>query len=159
MVLIDFAILNSNFKFTPPPIETDIPTLISTYEIDIDFAVVENKDEHIRVFVKTSINQGANEKAGYSIFAEGASIFNLLKDENMPEDELKSLVQSSISIALNNLRGFISSLTSNAPFGRYILPSIDMRDLISQKAHAIQEKRNTPENSHKAKITPKKTAT
>jgi preprotein translocase subunit SecB len=41
---------------------------------------------------------------------------------------------SAVSIALNSLRGFISSLTANAPFGRYILPSIDVNDLFRQKA-------------------------
>lgn len=146
LILLDFAIINSNFKFIAPPKETiDVRKLVPEYLIDIDFAIL-NQAEGVRVFIKTAINQGENEMPGYSIFAEGVAIFELSKTEVIAEKDRVSLLQySSVSIALNSLRGFISSLTANAPFGRYILPSIDMNNLFKQKAEkVIQKVKNKP---------------
>lgn len=47
---------------------------------------------------------------------------------------------SSVYMALNSLRTLVSGFTANAPFGRYILPSIDLNDLIRKKresAHVL----------------------
>lgn len=136
LILLDFAIINNSFKFIAPTDNTDIRKLLSDYLIDIDFAIVQ-EPESTRVFIKTSVNQSEEELPGYSIFAEGVAVFDISKTANLTEDDKKSLLQfSAVSIALNSLRGFISSLTANAPFGRYILPSIDVNDLFHQKAKA-----------------------
>ncbi len=138
LVLLDFAIINSSFKFINPPAKTDFRELVSNYPLDIDFAIIHQK-ENTRVFIKVSINQGENEMPGYSIFAEGMAIFNLSKSNPLSEADKKGLLQySAVSIALNSLRGFIASLTANAPFGRYTLPSFNVNDLFKQKAKALQ---------------------
>ena len=134
LILLDFAIINSSFKFIAPPDNSDIRKIVSDYLIDIDFAIVQ-EPESTRVFIKTSVNQSETEFPGYSIFAEGVAVFDISKTAKLTEDDKKSLLQfSAVSIALNSLRGFISSLTANAPFGRYTLPSIDVNDLFQQKA-------------------------
>ena len=59
----------------------------------------------------------------------------IAKTDSLSEENKKSLLQfSSVSIALSSLRGFITSLTANAPFGKYTLPSIDVNDLFNQKS-------------------------
>lgn len=134
LMLLDFAIINSSFKFIAPPDNSDIRKIVPDYLIDIDFAIVQ-EPESTRVFIKTSVNQSETEFPGYSIFAEGVAVFDISKTATLTEDDRESLLQfSAVSIALNSLRGFISSLTANAPFGRYILPSIDVNDLFRQKA-------------------------
>lgn len=139
LILLDFAILNSSFKFIAPPDNTDIRKLISEYLLDIDFAIIQDSD-NTRVFIKAAINQNDNTLSGYSIFAEGVAIFNISQTANLTEEDKKSLLQfSAVSISLNSLRGFISSLTANAPFGRYILPSIDVNDLLQQKIKTISK--------------------
>lgn len=139
LILLDFAIINSSFKFIAPPDNSDIRKLVSEYLIDIDFAIIQEL-ESTRVFIKTSVNQSETETPGYSIFAEGVAVFDISKTATLTEDDKKALLQySAVSIALNSLRGFITSLTANAPFGRYILPSIDVNDLFQQKAKAIQK--------------------
>lgn len=136
LILLDFAIINSSFKFIAPSDNSDIRKLVSEYLIDIDFAIIQ-EPESTRVFIKTSVNQSEVELPGYSIFAEGVAVFDISKTAALTEDDKKSLLQfSAVSIALNSLRGFISSLTANAPFGRYTLPSIDVNDLFQQKAKA-----------------------
>ncbi len=137
LILLDFAIINSNFKFIAPTDNSDIRSLISEYLIDIDYAIIQEPD-NTRVFIKSSINQIEEPINGYSIFAEGVAVFAISKTVKLSDDDKKSLLQfSAVSIALNSLRGFISSLTANAPFGRYILPSIDVNDLFQQKVNAI----------------------
>ena len=138
--LNDFAIINCNFKFTAPPNKTNIRKVFEEYLLDIDFAIVKD-EENTRVFIKIAINQGDNNLPGYSIFAEGVAIFELIANDTLSEEDKKSLLQySAVSIALNSLRGFISSLTANAPFGKYILPSIDVNNLFQQKLN--RNKRN-----------------
>ena len=77
---------------------------------------------------------------GYLIFADGVAVFNLSSTSTLSAEDKESLIQySAISIALNSLRGFIASLTANAPFGRYTIPSIDVNDLF-KKIESSSEK-------------------
>ena len=139
LVLNDFAIINCNFKFTAPSEITDIRKIAKEYSLDIDFAVIK-EDDGTRVFIKTSINNSDNKLPGYSIFAEGVAIFELKSVSSLSEEDKKSLLQySAVSIAINSLRGFISSLTANAPFGKYILPSIDVNNLFQQKLATVKK--------------------
>ena len=132
--LLDFAIINCNFKFLAPEDKIDIRSTFESYVIDIDFAII-SESNGTRVFIKTSINQIANMLPGYSIFVEGVAVFDIAKTDSLAEENKKSLLQfSSVSIALSSLRGFITSLTANAPFGKYTLPSIDVNDLFNQKS-------------------------
>jgi preprotein translocase subunit SecB len=136
LCLLDFAILNARFKHTAVDENTDITTLVNQYNFDIDFAIVNQSDQY-RLFVKVSINEGGEKRLpGYSIFAEGVAIFKFENNEISDEDKASLLNYSGISITLNNLRGVISSLTAFAPFGRFILPSIDVIDLLQQKAQS-----------------------
>jgi len=140
LILIDFAIINSSFKFIAPPENTDIRKVFSKYHLDIDFAIIQEQ-KNTRVFIKASINQAETEMPGYSIFAEGVAVFNLSSTVTLSAEDKESLLQySAVSIALNSLRGFIASLTANAPFGRYTLPSIDVNHLFKQKAKVDQKK-------------------
>lgn len=141
LVLLDFAILKSSFKFSTAKQETNIRDIAASYELDIDFAILKESDNSTRIFIKSAINQGKSKLPGYSIFAEGVAVFNLSKEVPLSKEDKNSLLQySAVSIALNSLRGFIASLTANAPFGRYILPSIDVNDLFKQKLKATQMK-------------------
>lgn len=140
LVLHDFAIINTNFKFIDTLENTDIRQIVSSYPIDVDFAIVE-EEQGTKVFMKASINRSEKPLSGYSIFAEGVAVFDVSKTAKLSTADKKSLLQySAVSITLNSLRGFIATLTSNAPFGRYILPSIDVNDLFKQKTALTKEK-------------------
>lgn len=140
LTLIDFAITNCEFKFIPPEEDINIKEVAASYDIDIDFAIL-NDNENTRVFIKSGINNEGNIKPGYSIFVEGVGVFQLLKENDLSEEDKKILLQySAVSIALNSLRGFIGTLTANTPFGRYLLPSIDVNYLFHQKIQAVKSK-------------------
>lgn len=147
LVLLDFAILNCNFKFITPASEENIQKLVASYELDIDFALPEQEDKITRSFIKVSVNQGKVILPGYSIFAEGVAFFKLLPEANLSKEDKDNLLQySAVSIALNSLRGFISSLTANAPHGRYILPSIDVNALFKEKTKTAGTEKTVLEN-------------
>lgn len=148
LVLIDFAIINCNFEFTSPSEKSNLREIVEEYLLDIDFAIVKEND-NTRVFIKISINQGENKTPGYSIFAEGVAIFELSSKSLLSEDDKRSLLQySAVSIAINSLRGFVSSLTAHAPFGKYTLPSIDVNNLFQQKLK--QAKKDTKAKGKKS---------
>lgn len=154
LLLKDFAIINCDFKFIPSPKDIDFRKLVSEYMIDLDFAIDTNKGI-TRVFIKAGINKGEKKLPGYSIFAEGAAFFELSEDDTLSEDDKKSLLgYSAISIALNSLRGFIITLTANAPLGKYIFPSIDVNKLFRDKINLTTKKKKTEQ-----KPTPKREKT
>ncbi len=139
--IVDFAIMDLQFQFIPSKenIDMDIRNTFSDYEIDIDFDIHTN--EFIQVFIKTEINRGRRVLPGYSIAAEIACIFEFNKEVEISK-ELKSSIEgfSTIYIALNSLRGFISQVTANGPLGRYIFPSIDLNDLVDKKKKSLTKK-------------------
>jgi hypothetical protein len=136
--IIDFAISSLEFNLVAPQQGMqDINEYFKNYEVDIDFGVAV--DELIRVFIKADVNRGSKVLPGYSFSAEASCFFQLIENEPISADIKTSLEGfSTIYIALNSLRGLISSFTANAPFGRYILPSVDLNDLIEKKKQILR---------------------
>lgn len=149
LILVDFSILNSNFQFIAPVDEEIGNDFFANYEIDLDFAIFTEDDT--KIFVKVAINQVENPAAGYSIFAEGVAFFKLDESVELSEEDKVSLLQfSGFSITLNSLRGFITALTSIAPLGKYILPSIDVNDAFRQKSKKLESRSGKVEGKSKS---------
>lgn len=130
--ILDFAITQFDFSFNPSKEEVGIDTYYSKYDIDIDFSI-QTRDFLI-VNVRADINRGEQPMPGYSILCEATCFFKLTSNIKMSDQERDSIEgYSTLYISLNALRGLISGFTSNAPWGRYILPSIDLNDLIENK--------------------------
>lgn len=138
LTILDFAILNLEFNFIQPQMDPgfDVKKNFDEYEIDIDFGI--NRNEVIQVTITAEINRGKNKTPGYSIFAQAGCIF-AFDEKSEISNEARNNIEgfSTIYIGLNTLRGFISQITANAPLGRYILPSIDLNDLILQKKNQV----------------------
>ena len=136
LILKDFAITENQFTFIS--VNEDIHNLeelFHSYPIDIDFGYSEN-DLYVTVSVKIQVNHADSPDllGGYSIIAEGTSIFEFNNKVKLSNDERASLLNySGLSITINHVRGFIAALTSYAPFGRYNLPTIDVNSLLSKK--------------------------
>ena len=139
--LIDFAVLRMDYDFFPPDENTHPQQYFARYELDLDFDVVKNDILHIIMSVDINVND--SPLPGYKISAKVASLFKLEDSPNMTTEQRNSIEGfSTIYIALNNLRGIISSFTSSGPFGRYILPSIDLNDLIQKKRKSVKKESN-----------------
>ncbi|RZK20228.1 MAG: hypothetical protein EOO43_11265 [Flavobacterium sp.] len=154
--ILDFAIINFELNFIPPnSIEDDTRKLFDNYDLDIDFDV--NVGELLRVSIKSTINE--ERRPGYRIFAEVVCIFKFNTNFVLSNAEKESLEGfSTIYIALNCLRGLVTQFTANAPFGRYVLPSVDLNDLIKKKASELSEgKQSMKKTSNKTKTKKVKT--
>jgi hypothetical protein len=157
LTIVDYAITKMDFGLVPiPPNTEDIFSHFNQYDVEIDFDIFINKV--IRVSISAKINQGKVKKPGYSICAEAGCFFQF--DEKMSKtlsESQRSEIESfsTVYMALNTIRGLISSFTSNAPYGRYILPSIDLNKLISEKKRLIIEAQQSKDIQHQNKTTKK----
>ena len=142
--LIDFFILNTKYKFVDT-VESnlDIKKLFSEYEMDIDFMPKIKENNQYFIYIKISINEIENPLPGYSIFVEGVCIFDF-NENDVIEDNVKAeyIWSSGVSIAINNLRNYISTQTSYFPFGKFNLPAVDLTNLINQKNLLIESQKN-----------------
>lgn len=133
--LIDFYVINADYKFVdPPPQETiDVKKLFSSYEIDFDF-MPRNDDGQYLVYIKVKINKIENPLAGYSLFTEGVCLFGFSEEENLSEGAKSDFVWTSgVSIAINNIRNYITNMTAYCPLGKYNLPAVNLTAVINEK--------------------------
>lgn len=141
--ILDFAVTSFEFDLVGAN-EPDVdPTqFFYSYPLSIDFGIVRN--DLIKVFIKAEVNRLEEKLPGYSLVAEVACFYRFDEGIELSKDIKESLEGfSTIYIALNSLRGIITNFTANAPFGRYILPSIDLNDLIKNKQAAIREEKKS----------------
>ncbi|WP_108423007.1 hypothetical protein [Flagellimonas amoyensis] len=145
LILEEFFIVNSNYAFIEPNEDlTDIKDLMRDYSLDIDFVVrdVKNEDNKYLIFAKVEINDNENPVPGYTIFAEGISIFRFNESATLSErDRSEFLWTSGVSISINNLRNYISTKTSYYPLGKYTLPSVDLTRLLNTKRELMNEQK------------------
>ena len=142
--LVEFVIINSNYKFIDPGKEVNIREIFSKYEIEMDFGkrdIKTEEDEHLfNVFVKVLINQSDQPQPGYQILAEGISVFRIKNPGQLDDKTLTNLKNiSALSISINNLRNYITNITAYGPFGKYIFPAVDVNNLIKQKIESQQQ--------------------
>lgn len=134
--LEDFVIVNNKFQFKPKIDEMTAEDVFDKYVVDIDYMIRTDDELSFQIFVKMDINK-SEEQSGYVIFVEGIGFFNF--DETVTnEEKLKFLNFSGLPICINNLRNFVSLLTTHASFGRYLLPAIDVNDLLLQKSKKVK---------------------
>lgn len=146
LILRDFLLLQQQFVFTSPDQNVIPDEIMNEYEIDIDFTVkrdnevAKDTDDSFRLFVKIEVNK--EKLPGYRLFSEGVGIFHLSADSEISEEDKASLFFSSLSISINMLRSVMHQLTAFAPFGEYILPPIDVNELLKDKEAAIKNHRS-----------------
>ncbi len=135
-VLKNFLLLKQNIEFIPFPNDNGkkIKWNTDAYVIDIDFNIEDSEKPFFQIFIKLEINQIEKKESGYSIFSEGVGIFEFDKVvENDDAAKGDYLYFSGLSICINSLRAIISNSTSNYPIGKYILPTIDINELLKDK--------------------------
>lgn len=155
LVLEDFFIVKSSYSFIEPQNDNiDVKELINDYDIDIDFIVRDIKNENNKyiVFAKVSINDGDNVMPGYSLFAEGVSIYSFDPNAKISEKEKSDFLWTSgVSIAINCLRNYLTSTTTYSPLGKYMLPSVNLTSLLNTKRDSLSTQENAKKSKKKAK--------
>jgi len=144
LILEEFFIVNSTYNFNEPTGDNvNVKKLVDDYEIDIDFVVrdIKNEENKYLIFTKLNINNKENQLAGYSLFAEGVSVYSFNKNAKLTESEKSDFLWTSgVSISINSLRNYLSAITSYSPFGKYTLPGVDLTSLLNTKRKNHNEK-------------------
>jgi len=146
--ILDFAIMRMNYEFIPPEKPVKVEPFFEKYDLDVDFKIFKN--DALQIVITADINHSDKPLPGYKISTEVAALFKLDESILITEDEKQSVEgYSSVYMALNCLRTLVSGFTANAPFGRYILPSIDLNDLIRKKRESAQDETETKKSKNK----------
>lgn len=136
--LEDFFITDTKYKFIESNENEINPNkFFSNYEIDIDFIPKKREDNLYFIYIKITINDIEKPLPGYVFFIEGVCIFSIDDVESNEDDKMSLIWSSGISITINNLRNYISNISSYFPFGKFNLPTVDLRNLIEQKNVAL----------------------
>lgn len=136
--LLDFLVLNTEYVFIEPKQEADIRDVFNTYHIDINFdktrEINQDNSTHFNVHIVVSINTGDKPLPGYQIKAKGVALFQLTHNVHLSKKEETNLKNiSALSITINALRNYVSQLTAHGPFGKFVVPAVNVNDLIKAK--------------------------
>lgn len=137
--LLDYAI----FKFTFDN-STEPPKDSSGVEFGMDFDIkisAENELIH-RIDLKIGLNNSdsAYEQAGFRLAIELTGLFEL--DQGLAKEEADRLLAlNGLSMLFSTARGVIAQLTSQAPIGKVVLPSINIAEYLRLKAEEEESKK------------------
>ena len=136
--LLDFKLLESHFEFlVPEESEIDIKELFQSYSVDIDFGIRNNEEaQEIQLFTMIQVNSGEEGSLpGYKIMVEGGGTFRIQNPDELEDNLKNNLTQfSTLNMMINNLRNIIYQITNLGPMGGYLLPPIDIMQLLRDKA-------------------------
>ena len=130
--IIDYGALNITFNSVLCDKKEEID--IYKYPIEIDFGLDESENNQKMLFIKVWSNFNDKPGPGYSFCVETATLFRIENAEELDEQTMNNLLTYTVlGIAYSNLRNIINNISNTGPYGRYILPSIDLQDLVSNK--------------------------
>ncbi len=136
--LLDFKLLESRYEFIiPDDEEINVKDLFQSYPVDIDFGMGKTDVEgEIQLFTNIEVNFGKKKSLpGYKLMVEGGGTFRIQDPENVEEGLRNNLSQfSTLNMMINNLRNIMYQITNLGPMGGYLLPPIDISQLLRDKA-------------------------
>jgi preprotein translocase subunit SecB len=141
--LLDFKLLESRYEFIiPDEEEINFKDLFQSYPVDIDFGIGKTDLEgEIQLFTKIEVNFGKKKSLpGYKLMVEGGGTFRIQDPENVEEGLRNNLSQfSTLNMMINNLRNIMYQITNLGPMGGYLLPPIDISQLLRDKAGELEK--------------------
>ncbi|WP_234862247.1 hypothetical protein [Mariniradius sediminis] len=95
----------------------------------------------IQLFTKIEVNFGKKKSLpGYKLMVEGGGTFRIQDPENVDEGLRNNLSQfSTLNMMINNLRNIMYQITNLGPMGGYLLPPIDISQLLRDKAGELEK--------------------
>ena len=135
LILEGAYIIASNILSVPQP--ADFIGLLNDYPIDIDFDIFVNQDDADarRVLVSMQGNDQENPVPGYCFSIVAQATFNYEQNSKITKEEKDILLtRSAIPIVIGHIRSYLSTLTAHGPYGIYLLPVVDMNDLLAKKS-------------------------
>ncbi len=144
--LLNFVIIESNLSLIQSTTDEFNHEVFKQYDLEIDFS--KSKEEQTQdnellfvVYFDVSVNCIKPLFEGYQIQARAAAAFKITDPGALSKEELNNLENiSALSITISSLRNYLSTLTAFGPYGKYILPTIKVGELIKEKV----KKQNQP---------------
>lgn len=130
----DFTVFRSHIDF----VSTDNPKNVNLYDlpVNIDFEIFEPEQNGslLRlVEMVLSVNK-SGKKPGYRIDIRVSGVFEVEENNQVSESVINNLFGiSAISLLISNIRGYLKNVTSYGAYGAYLLPSIDINQLLEAK--------------------------
>lgn len=96
---------------------------------DIDFRIERNDEKDLYRIIVDVCSRA--QEAGYSYDVSAVGFFALNDDiDAKRRDQL--LLNSALPMMISATRGYLADMTAHSVYGRYLLPTIDMADLLSK---------------------------
>lgn len=127
--IVNLRLLSFNLRSEVPETPSEGRPTPEHGSPEIDFRIERNDQKDIyRIIVEVSAKA---QEAGYSYDVSAVGFF-ALRDDTDPERRDPLLLNSALPMVLSAIRGYLADMTAHSVYGRYMLPTIDMPDLLSQ---------------------------
>jgi preprotein translocase subunit SecB len=99
-------------------------------DVDLNYEIFQFTNDVNSFQIRMDLNIAPPEdKFGYKMQVSCMGNFNF--DEGQEKEQIDVQLNSTcIPLLLGNLRGVLSTITSNFPFGKYLLPSLSIKSII-----------------------------
>ncbi|MCF7920569.1 MAG: hypothetical protein K9N06_11715 [Candidatus Cloacimonetes bacterium] len=135
--LIEIISIEHSVKTVTIPDVTEVNLRDSNIKVDFDkYDKVDNND-FFSVCLKLDISP-KREKQGYKIKCVVNGYFFINDRINNPD--ATGLEKSALAIVISYSRAYIKTLTYNCRWGKYILPTFDMKDVVDKKIEKLRQK-------------------
>ena len=130
-----FTVLACNFATVPSDKKISSEAL-KNIPIDLDFDILRNKKNGNKIKIVLELHSNEVEKplSGYmySIIAEAEyNIKGLSKMDD--EKQNRYILFTALPLAIAMVRSHLYTVSSNFPYGHYLMPTIDLTDLFEKK--------------------------
>jgi len=140
LILEETYIIASNILSVPETVDFNGQLNDFIIEIDFDIFINEEDSDAKRVLVSIQGNDQDKPVPGYCFSIVAQATFNYEQNSKITKEEKDVLLtRSAIPIVIGQIRSYLSTLTAHGPFGIYLLPAIDMNDLLKQKEETSKE--------------------
>ncbi len=140
----DFKILASTFATVQT--EEKIPQKsLNEVPIEIDFDILfENKNGNkFKVLIQVESNNNEKPKPGYLYSVICEAKFYLKGLTRMPKEKKDQyLLFTALPFVISMVRSHLYNLSAMYPYGQYLLPSIDLMELIKSKSTEVKKNGN-----------------
>lgn len=103
-------------------------------DLDFDITINKNNSSKVRIYLEANCNQGENPKPGYMYSIVCSAEYTIKGLGKKPPRKRKQyILYTALPLAISMVRSQLYNVSSNFEHGHYLLPSIDLPDLLEKK--------------------------
>jgi len=116
--------------------------MLKNIPIDLDFDILTNKknSSKVKIVLEFNSNISENPEPGYMFSTVAEAEYNIKGLGKMTEEKQnRYILFTALPLAIAMVRSHLYSVSSNFPYGHYLMPSIDLPDLFKKKFNEGQQ--------------------